>query len=119
MSVIELLGFIVLVSMVWYWLDGMSAKEIASSAGARICKKHGVSFLDESMAKTRIRVRRNAVGHAVFYREYQFEFTGDGAYRYRGKICLLGKQVLSTEMEPYRQDIGLQEPLPSSLEDMK
>lgn len=105
MSIIELFGFVILLSIVWYWLDGMRAKEIASSAGAHLCKKHNVYFLDESVAKTKVRMRRNHSGHVVFYREYRFEFTSDGAHRYRGKISLLGKHVVSTEMEPYRQDV--------------
>ena len=84
----------------------MRAKEVASSTGMRICKDHGVHFLDESVAQFKIRIRRNPSGHVVLYREYQFEFTSDGAHRYRGKISLLGKRVVSTEMEPYRQDFG-------------
>lgn len=107
MSIIELFGFITLLSIVWYWLDGMRAKEIASSAGARTCKDHEVYFLDESVAQFKVRIRRNSSGHVVLYREYRFEFTSDGAHRYRGKICLLGKRVVSTEMEPYRQDVNL------------
>jgi len=106
MSVTELFGFIVMLSAVWYWLDGMRAKELANIGGARICKTQGVYFLDESVEQTRVRLRRNNAGHIVFYREYRFEFTSDGEYRYRGKICLLGKYVVSTEMEPYRQDYG-------------
>lgn len=107
MSFLELLGFIALASTVWYWFDGMRAREIASSAGARLCEKHAVYFLDESMAKTKVRIRRNTSGHVVFYREYRFEFTSDGAYRYHGTIRLLGKYVVSTEMEPYRQDFSV------------
>ncbi len=112
MSIIEFVGFASLLSVIWYWVSGMRAKETASLVGARICKKHDVSFLDQSVAKIKTRVRRNVAGHIVFYREYQFEFTSDGAYRYRGKICLLGNQVVSTEMDPYRQDVELQNNLP-------
>ncbi len=108
MSVIELLSLITLLTGVWYWLDGMSAKEIATKAGSRLCKSHDVYFLDETVVQTRVRLRRNSAGHIVFYREYRFEFTSDGAYRYRGKICLLGKHVVSTEMEAYRQDVERQ-----------
>ena len=107
MSIIELVGFVILLSGVWYWLDSMRAKEIATVAGARICKNQSVYFLDETVVLTKVRIRRNAAGHIVFYREYRFEFTSDGAYRYRGKINLLGKHVVATEMEPYRQDFGL------------
>lgn len=108
MSIIELTGFVILLTCIWYWLDGMRAKEIATVAGARVCQARDVYFLDETVVQTRVRFRRNAVGHIVLYREYRFEFTSDGARRYQGKICLVGKHVVSTEMEPYRQDAGLQ-----------
>jgi len=103
MSTTELLGFIVLISVVWYWLTSMNAKETASQTGARICQDHDVYFLDESVVLNKLRLRRNSAGHVVFYREYMFEFTSDGAHRYHGKVSMLGKQVIATEMEVYRQ----------------
>ena len=107
MSIIEMLGFLVLLSAVWYWFDGMRAKEMALAAGTRVCQAQGVYFLDESVVLSRLRLRRNTAGHIAFYREYRFEFTSDGAYRYRGKITLLGKQLVSTDMEAYRQSPGM------------
>lgn len=104
MSAIELIALFVLVSISWYWLDGMRVKEIASSACARTCKSKDVHFLDESVAQTKVRICRNPHGRVVLYREYRFEFSSDGAYRYKGRVDLLGKQVVSLEMEPYRQD---------------
>lgn len=105
MSSFELLALLALSAAVWYWFDGMRAREIALMTGARVCKAQGVYFLDESVALTRLRLRRNTAGQVVFYREYRFEFTSDGAHRYRGKLCLMGKQVVSTVMEPYRQNV--------------
>ena len=104
MSVIELLSIISLLSGIWYWLDGMRTKELATAAGARLCKAHDVYFLDETVVQTRVRLRRNPAGRIVIFREYRFEFTSDGAHRYRGKITFLGKHVTASEMEPYRQD---------------
>ena len=106
MSSFELLALLSLIGTVWYWLNGLRAREIAVLAGSRLCQKQGVYFLDESVALSKLRLRRNHAGQVVFYREYGFEFTSDGAHRYRGKICLMGKQVTATEMEPYRQDSG-------------
>lgn len=103
MSALEFTVLALLLTGIWYWLDCMRAKEIATLAGAQACQRHTVYFLDESVALTRVRLRRNPAGHIVLYREYRFEFTNDGAYRYHGRIHLLGKQVRGTDMEAYRQ----------------
>lgn len=103
MSTLEILTLLSLVTVVWYWFDGLRAREIAVASGARLCQKQDVYFLDDSVALSKLRLRRNRAGQVVFYREYGFEFTSDGAHRYHGKICLMGKQVLSTEMDAYRQ----------------
>ena len=106
MSVLELTALLTLLACIWYWLDGMRAKEIATAAGARACKANDVYFLDETVVQTRVRPRRNRAGHIMLYREYRFEFTSDGAWRYRGIIHLHGNRVVATEMEPYRQEPG-------------
>jgi len=46
---------------------------------------------------------RDANGQWTMYREYQFEFTGDGVSRYGGEITLIGGRVESLVMEPYRE----------------
>jgi hypothetical protein len=86
----------------WYWYDAMRAKELARDAGRRRCDEVGVTFLDDTVSLTRLRLRRDADGQPALYREFQFEFTGDGSARHGGEITLFGGQVRRIEMEPYR-----------------
>ncbi|MDH5444977.1 MAG: DUF3301 domain-containing protein [Gammaproteobacteria bacterium] len=104
MSSFELIALLSLLGVVWFWFNGLQAREITVAAGSRLCQKADVYFLDDSVAQIKIRLQRNNIGHIVFYREYRFEFTSDGAHRYRGKICLMGKQVVATDMEVYRDN---------------
>ena len=105
MTTLEILALLSIIAIVWYWFDGLQAREIAIRAGTGLCQKQGVYFLDDSVAMQKVRLRRNSAGQVVFYREYRFEFTSDGAYRSKGKIRLMGRYVVSTEMDAYRQNV--------------
>ena len=94
--------FVVLISVFLYWLDSIRAKEIATVRSREACKKVSLEFLDETVAIKKVRLRRNSLGRLNFYREYQFEFTSTGEYRYKGIVKLLGKHLLDIEMEPYQ-----------------
>jgi len=94
--------FVILISVFLYWLDSIRAKEIATARSREACKKVLVEFLDETVAIKKVRLRRNSSGRLNFYREYQFEFTSTGEYRYKGMVKLLGKHLLDIEMEPYQ-----------------
>ena len=113
MSGTDFTVFIILVSAFLYWLDSIRAKEIATQHSRAACKKIDLEFLDESVAIKKLRLRRNNLGRLAFYREYQFEFTSTGEYRYKGLTTLLGKQLLGIEMEPhqfeYEQDQYIEE----------
>lgn len=102
MSSLELILLLCFSGAIWYWLDGIRTKEIAVSIGSRICNNHDVYFLDQTVALSKVRLRRNSAGHIVIYREFHFEFTSDGEHRYRGSICLLGKQLMKTDLGIYR-----------------
>ncbi|MDH5408481.1 MAG: DUF3301 domain-containing protein [Gammaproteobacteria bacterium] len=102
MSILEFISLIIFFVAIWYWLNAMRAKEIASAAGLKKCKSQGVDFLDETVVLRKVRLRRNSAGHLVVYREYQFEFSSDGSHRYLGMISLLGKQLIAIDMEAYR-----------------
>jgi len=86
----------------WYWYDAMRAKERARDAGRRRCDEAGVTFLDDTVALTRLRLRRDGDGQLAIYREFQFEFTSDGSVRHGGEISLHGGEIRRIEMEPYR-----------------
>jgi hypothetical protein len=105
-SALEFATLLGLVVAVWYWLEAMRNKEIARAAGKRACQQAEVQFLDDTVEITTRRLRRDANGQIRIYREYRFEFTADGAARYRGAMALLGRRVVRLELEP-RGPIGL------------
>lgn len=88
--------------LVWLWWDGLGAKEIAKATCQRLCREREVLFLDDTVALTRLRLRRDAGGNLRIYRRFGFEFTSDGEYRSQGYVDMVGAYVIHTEMEPYR-----------------
>jgi hypothetical protein len=102
MVVTELLALVVFILAIWYWFEGMRAKELACRAGRQRCSDVGVIFLDDSVVLTKLRLRRDNQGRMNFYREYQFEFTSDGSRRYGGELTMLGKSIKTFDMEAYR-----------------
>lgn len=98
-----LVGLLVILGGGWYWFEAMRAKEYARQAGRRRCDELGVTFLDDTVVLTRLRLRRDTAGRMSLYREYRFEFASDGGVRYGGDIALLGGRVTRLEMAPYRE----------------
>ena len=98
-----LLAFIAL--LIWYWQDSARAKEVASAAGSRACRHGEVSFLDETVEITRLRLKRDSDGQIRLQREYRFEFSSDGSRRYQGTVTLLGHRVAGLSMDAYRENI--------------
>lgn len=93
---------IFLVTAFLYWLDSIRAKEIATEKAKEACKKVALEFLDDTVSVKKVRLRRNSAGRLVLYREYQFEFTSTGEYRYKGLVKFLAKSLQAVEMEPYQ-----------------
>ncbi len=86
----------------WFWLDSISARDIALAAAQRACQRAEVQLLDHTVARERIRLIRSRQGHVTILRVYRFEFATDGEHRYQGVIALLGKHVEEVDMQPYR-----------------
>ena len=102
LTLTEILLLLLFLGGGWYWHDAMRAKELARAAGRQRCSDAGVTFLDDTVSLARLRPRRDEDGRVNLYREFRFEFTGDGSARHGGEIALLGTRVLQVEMEPYR-----------------
>lgn len=102
MQLYELLVILLFVVIVWYWQDGMRAKEIARRAGKQACDQDGVAFLDDTVVLEKATLRRSRAGHMAIFRQYRFEFSSDGSCRYKGNIEMLSKQVQGLSLEPHR-----------------
>lgn len=97
----EFIVLFVLVAAIFYWIDTIFAKEIAVKHAKERCKELGVTFLDETVEITKVRLRRNPHGTVQFRREYSFEFSSDGIRRFDGQIVMLGKVLFDLTMAAY------------------
>jgi hypothetical protein len=87
-----------------YWFNGQRVKEVALKAVTENCQKLEVQMLDEYVALSDIRIKRDQAGKMRLQRTFLFEFSSTGNERYNGICIMLGRQVESIRMEPYRFD---------------
>ncbi len=98
----EMIILLLFIAAIWFWLDGIHAKDIATQAAKKGCSDQGVDFLDDTVEITRTRLKRDSSGKLHFYREYRFEFSSDGSQRYHGEMTVYGKYVRAVILEPHR-----------------
>lgn len=94
--------FLLLTIIAWLWWDSRGVAERATTAARAYCGNAGVSFLNDTVAWQKIRLKRNRAGHVSLQRTYFFEFASDMQQRYRGHIVMLGKKVESISLDAYR-----------------
>lgn len=102
MDLLDVLLFLSLGALGWFWLDSLRALEIARKAGKQVCTNAGVQFLDDTVAGIAIALGRDDQGRRALRRIYRFEFSDTGDNRLEGRLTLLGTQVESITMESYR-----------------
>ncbi|WP_297814032.1 DUF3301 domain-containing protein [uncultured Methylophaga sp.] len=86
----------------WLWWDSRGVAERATVAARNYCNNAGVSFLNDTVAWQKLRLKRNRSGRMQLQRTYFFEFASDMQERYRGEIKMLGKRVESISLDPFR-----------------
>ena len=99
---LDLLFISLLLLIGFYWSNAMKAREIALSSVKMHCQKMDVQLLDEYVALNAIWPKRDNQGKVKAWRSYQFEFSSTGDERYGGKVVMLGRKILSIQLEPYR-----------------
>ncbi len=98
----EIVLLALMIGLIGYWWNAVSAKEIARLAGKQKCAQLGVQFLDDTVMLSKIRFCRNDRGRLQFCRTYHFEFSSDWETRYKGRVLLAGERILAVETEAYR-----------------
>lgn len=81
--------------LLWFWLQGLRAREIAIRTAQELCHHQGLQLLDGTVALNGLRLRRAPAGHVALQRTYQFEYTRDGYLRERGFVLMLGLRLES------------------------
>ncbi|MDQ6621814.1 MAG: DUF3301 domain-containing protein [Pseudomonadota bacterium] len=98
----EIALLIVTALVVWVVFDALRAREAAIRTGKATCGQQGLQFLDDTVRGVRTRWARDSEGHVRWRRTFVFEFSEDGVNRRGGSITMLGDEVDSFELEPYR-----------------
>lgn len=83
----------------WLWWDSMQAREAAVAAARAACVAEGLLFLDDTVSIAGIKPSRNANGHLLIQRAYDFEFSDTGDNRVKGGVVMLGRRVLLLNLQ--------------------
>jgi hypothetical protein len=101
-----MLNHVILISFLllgfFYWFNTQKIKEIALNATRAHCLKMQVQMLDDYIAASHLWYAINKFGKIQLRYTFVFEFSSTGNDRYNGHIIMLGRQVESIYMEPYR-----------------
>ena len=82
-------GITVILLLVWLWLDGARAREIATGACEAACRQRGLQFLDQTVALRRVGLRWTDSGVRI-RRQFRFDYSELGLGRHTGHITLVG-----------------------------
>lgn len=97
----RLLFLALLAGVAWFWWHSMQARETARQAARRECERFGLTLIDDTVERIHIGLGRAMRGGTTIMRIYEFEFTPNGARRYKGLIRMRGTHVEDIKMEPY------------------
>ena len=86
----------------FYWSSAQRVKEIALQGAGSYCLKKELQMLDGYVALTKLRFKKDDRGKIRVWRSFAFEFTSTGEERYNGQITILGRKILSIELDPHR-----------------
>lgn len=102
-ALLDLLIIAIPVLLIGFWWNSARARELAIEHARRACRQQQLQFLDQTVALSRIRLARSAVGSTCFRREFGFEFTNFGEYRDSATLIMSG-HILEKIHFPYTRD---------------
>ena len=94
----EWLPLVILAGLAWFWWDSLQKRELAVRAARAVCERANVQFLDDSVALSKMKLRRDSNQRAKLYREFSFEYSSVGDDRLAGRVYLLGDIILSADL---------------------
>lgn len=99
----DIILFIVLGLIIYFWWYTQGLRQIALSTCKAHCNQQDLQLLDQTVALSRLWLKRDDQGRWQWHSKFVFEFTISGADRYKGRLELLGKYAQTISLGPYRK----------------
>jgi hypothetical protein len=88
-----LIVMLIVAAAVLGWSATRAAADAARRHGHIACERAGVQLLDQTVALTRISLRRDRNGRLRLLSQYSFDYSPDRVSRMRGGMALLGSEL--------------------------
>lgn len=102
MTLLNLFWLFVVGFTIWYWWRATAIKDGVLIAAKQYCKTMDVMLLDEAVYLRGLWVKRDGGGQLRVWRRFMFDFTSTGEERYSGRIIMLGRKIVHSELDTHR-----------------
>jgi hypothetical protein len=102
MSIWETLLVVSVILGGWLFYEALRAREAAIRITKDACRQQGLQLLDDTVHGVRFSFVRDREGVVRLRRTFMFDFSENGVDRRSGSVVMLGAQVESLQLEPYR-----------------
>lgn len=109
----DLMLLVILGGVVATWLQLSRAREIAVLEARRLCERHGLQLLDETVGLRRLRVRV-IDDHRRVERCYGFEVSLEGDDRQNGRLWMAASRVTEVHLPTIHWQAGVATPVATS-----
>jgi uncharacterized protein DUF3301 len=90
------LTFLALIGLlVWYWLESLKSRAIATRVAQASCRQQELQFLDGTVSLQTLRPYYRTHDDYGLKRTYTFDYSGDGISRQTGCVVLHNTRVVS------------------------
>ena len=103
MQLVDITPLLFIAFLVWLWFDSTRSHELAVQLTSRLCLKHDVQLLDETVALRRLGVSWPSEGLRL-KRTYSFDYTIEGTERRTGSLVLLGSRLATYQIDSPSQE---------------
>jgi hypothetical protein len=103
MQLVDITPLLLIAFLVWFWFDSTRSHELAVLIASRLCFKHDVQLLDETVALGRLGLSWPREGFRL-KRTYRFDYTIEGTERRTGSLVLLGSRLAAYHIDSPSQE---------------
>lgn len=86
--------------LLWFWLDGARAREIATELAKTFCQRQSEQFLDGTVVLRKMRLCQAKNGKRIA-RTFSFDYADEDGLRRQGYVMMCGRDVKDISLGLY------------------